>query len=214
MTVPKRSRCRSILKWGGLAACAAILVAWSFDARWNPSSFLVAAIATGLLWWPDLPRHASGPANPVVRIFKRTGISICVVILVLWAVSISRTIQYLQWNRNSLFIVESSGRNLRIQWHTQGTPAGRCKSLSGWRSIKGTRALRPFRVRMSHDGIINLPYSLAFAIWAAPTTFLWYLHGRRILPGHCQKCGYDLTGNVSGICPECGKPCEPDARAT
>ena len=23
-------------------------------------------------------------------------------------------------------------------------------------------------------------------------------------PGHCQDCGYDLTGNVSGVCPECG----------
>lgn len=22
--------------------------------------------------------------------------------------------------------------------------------------------------------------------------------------GHCQACGYDLTGNVSGVCPECG----------
>ena len=26
----------------------------------------------------------------------------------------------------------------------------------------------------------------------------------RIPPGHCQKCGYDLTGNESGTCPECG----------
>jgi len=24
--------------------------------------------------------------------------------------------------------------------------------------------------------------------------------------GHCLECGYDLTGNVSGVCPECGKP--------
>jgi hypothetical protein len=24
-------------------------------------------------------------------------------------------------------------------------------------------------------------------------------------PGHCQNCGYNLTGNVSGRCPECGK---------
>jgi len=24
--------------------------------------------------------------------------------------------------------------------------------------------------------------------------------------GHCRKCGYNLTGNVSGICPECGEP--------
>jgi rubrerythrin len=22
----------------------------------------------------------------------------------------------------------------------------------------------------------------------------------------CSYCGYDLTGNVSGVCPECGKP--------
>jgi hypothetical protein len=27
---------------------------------------------------------------------------------------------------------------------------------------------------------------------------------RRSEPGHCLHCGYDLTGNVSGICPECG----------
>jgi hypothetical protein len=25
-------------------------------------------------------------------------------------------------------------------------------------------------------------------------------------PGHCQNRGYDLTGNVSGRCPECGQP--------
>ena len=25
----------------------------------------------------------------------------------------------------------------------------------------------------------------------------------RLPPGHC-RCGYDLTGNVSGTCPECG----------
>ena len=26
-------------------------------------------------------------------------------------------------------------------------------------------------------------------------------------PAHlCRQCGYDLTGNVSGVCPECGRP--------
>ena len=27
---------------------------------------------------------------------------------------------------------------------------------------------------------------------------------RRYPPGHCRKCGYNLTGNVSGKCSECG----------
>jgi len=32
----------------------------------------------------------------------------------------------------------------------------------------------------------------------------------RILnPMLCRGCGYDLTGNVSGICPECGRPIDP-----
>ena len=27
---------------------------------------------------------------------------------------------------------------------------------------------------------------------------------RRRKRGECEECGYNLTGNVSGICPECG----------
>ncbi|MCP4251307.1 MAG: hypothetical protein GY778_30090 [bacterium] len=27
---------------------------------------------------------------------------------------------------------------------------------------------------------------------------------RKPRPGRCDQCGYDLTGNVSGRCPECG----------
>ncbi len=29
----------------------------------------------------------------------------------------------------------------------------------------------------------------------------------------CFECGYDLTGNTSGVCPECGMPCPRDRRA-
>lgn len=27
---------------------------------------------------------------------------------------------------------------------------------------------------------------------------------RRVRRGVCLRCGYDLTGNISGVCPECG----------
>ena len=36
------------------------------------------------------------------------------------------------------------------------------------------------------------------------------LRSRRRL-GRCAGCGYDLTGNVSGVCPECATPAVPTA---
>ena len=33
--------------------------------------------------------------------------------------------------------------------------------------------------------------------------------GYRLRHGLCLACGYDLTGNVSGTCPECGSPTWP-----
>ena len=32
---------------------------------------------------------------------------------------------------------------------------------------------------------------------------------RRPPAGVCAKCSYDLTGNMSGVCPECGTAAEP-----
>ncbi|MBN1343421.1 MAG: hypothetical protein JXQ73_12110 [Phycisphaerae bacterium] len=38
----------------------------------------------------------------------------------------------------------------------------------------------------------------------APTVLAFW-RGKRIPTGHCQHCGYDLTANTTGICPECGE---------
>ena len=51
----------------------------------------------------------------------------------------------------------------------------------------------------------------SYAIWpglcavAVSTAVLWLFRPRRKLPNHCEQCGYNLTGNVSGVCPECGE---------
>ena len=34
----------------------------------------------------------------------------------------------------------------------------------------------------------------------------WKLRWQRVEPGTCVRCDYNLTGNVTGICPECGEP--------
>lgn len=36
----------------------------------------------------------------------------------------------------------------------------------------------------------------------------------RACAGLCQSCGYNLTGNVSGTCPECGTPISDKLKAT
>jgi len=43
-----------------------------------------------------------------------------------------------------------------------------------------------------------------FATVAVTTALLWRHDDHRISPGHCNNCNYNLTGNVSGTCPECG----------
>jgi hypothetical protein len=42
-------------------------------------------------------------------------------------------------------------------------------------------------------------------VMALPLLFFWWLDRRHIPPHCCQSCGYDLTGNTSGVCPECGQ---------
>jgi hypothetical protein len=55
---------------------------------------------------------------------------------------------------------------------------------------------------------VTLPYWLLLTGAAIPTTWLWRRRRRRYSPGKCRECGYNLTGNTSGRCPECGTPIE------
>jgi hypothetical protein len=50
-----------------------------------------------------------------------------------------------------------------------------------------------------------LPLVTALAL----ATYLW-LHPKRKVEPLCGKCGYNLTGNTSGACPECGSPTNHD----
>ncbi len=49
----------------------------------------------------------------------------------------------------------------------------------------------------------RIPFWLLMAAVLPLVLWSWRL-GRAIPQGKCQVCGYDLTGNVSGLCSECG----------
>ncbi|NOX58689.1 MAG: hypothetical protein GXP29_07505 [Planctomycetes bacterium] len=51
---------------------------------------------------------------------------------------------------------------------------------------------------------IILPIWIPLLLAAVVTVWLWKWD--RPPKSGCVKCGYNLTGNVSGICPECGVP--------
>ena len=60
-------------------------------------------------------------------------------------------------------------------------------------------------------GVPLLGLSVAFAAYP----FAAFIRGpvlrpwRRRRKGLCLNCGYDLRGNVSGVCPECGREAKP-----
>lgn len=58
-------------------------------------------------------------------------------------------------------------------------------------------------------GALTVAWQVAFPlllplVLSSVVTALLYRRVRRIRPGHCSTCGYNLTGNESGICSECG----------
>ncbi len=59
--------------------------------------------------------------------------------------------------------------------------------------------------------ILNQPWGshgIRLPFWpvllASAAAFAYSARRGRPAAGHCHSCGYDLTGNVSGRCPECG----------
>lgn len=86
------------------------------------------------------------------------------------------------------------------------------KSLTlGYRESYGLTMPRFSRGSIFGSGANNIP-----GVWAVWLPFWPFVLGNVVLallawrlrrpppPGHCRTCGYDLTGNVTGMCSECG----------
>ncbi|MGD2110663.1 MAG: hypothetical protein PVI86_14890 [Phycisphaerae bacterium] len=110
----------------------------------------------------------------------------------------------------SSFMLVVDGLELRV-WH--------------WLSVPNTRTPRKFEVSLLGFGLMSeasntpIPSGLVTHRVSGPAWLLALILGgypvvsffrgpvrvwRRRRLGSCVTCGYDLTGNVSGICPECG----------
>jgi len=102
-----------------------------------------------------------------------------------------------------------------VTWQTS-IPSGPTFRMMGFQVahypwFKGSK-LADGRDYLTHVGThwsMDVPFVALFLLFAvAPAIRIGIAWRGRVadLRGRCQKCRYDLTGNPSGVCPECGSP--------
>ena len=142
---------------------------------------LLLCLAMALMWWPSYHKQ-----------FYVTHIA--------WPQSYQRI--SLHQGRLNGWAVMQNMRDRPEGWYVATVPTGTMGAGEGW----GFRFDSIQRPGYSHRSLM-VPLWFACPLTALPTAlwlFAFARRRRRVLSGHCVVCGYNLTGNVSGKCPECG----------
>jgi hypothetical protein len=78
------------------------------------------------------------------------------------------------------------------------------------RRTLGIAFVNEFRSSGHHVVMVGVPgWQVALMTAVLPVVWWWVRRRRRLRAkraGLCGSCGYDLHGNESGVCPECGTP--------
>ncbi|NLE61621.1 MAG: hypothetical protein GX616_24980, partial [Planctomycetes bacterium] len=152
------------------------------------------------------------------RMLKWAGLVLSLLIAVAWVVSFRWCLEYRQAIRRGAPPATQQALQ-RVLKSSHSGQSVRCREvrLSRGRSRCGTWVCRPWELgwqvrvppaspwwrpyyhRSAGGTLVLIPLWMPFLIVALPTGLLWWRGRSRIPPGHCQKCGYNLTGNVSGV---------------
>lgn len=175
------SRKRRVAKWVGLCVCVFILIAWA------ASSIIHFGVTH-----PIIPRIQSGTADSYSN-----GKKIATGPPMYWA------------RYDSLFhgqiTINGLASTVNDGWMVGGI-GGLGLSLDNFGFVP-PRAWRGSTIPGAPASlVVMIPMWLPFIVIAVLTALLWH-RDRRPPTGHCDLCGYDLTGNESGVCPECAAPC-------
>jgi len=137
------------------------------------------------------------------RVLKWGGLVLSLLIAAAWAVSIRWEVGQRVWDRPRFYLRAGliAGR-LVYAYDAAPRPTPR---RSFWFFERNPWPAQWFLEvdKWGNLWSISLPLWIPFLLVATPAAILWW-RDRRFPPGHCQHCGYDLTGNTSGTCPECG----------
>ena len=137
--------------------------------------------------------------NRLRRVMKWVGLFACFTFLVGWCLSIYG---YVEVDYGRFTVIAQCGGVQVVQQRGPHFHVTRLKH--GWFQNSCLWLVPHAMSTASMKVWLFVPFWIPFLAFAIPTVILWR-RDRRFPPGHCQKCGYDLTGNESGLCPECGK---------
>jgi len=179
---------------------------------------------------------------PILRLWKRPSprrlvgalSAVCVLLAALWTASRIVTVTFDGANVHlrltegdvAMFVYRQS-LPPGVSWSTGPFPPNQRPLLTGipwgtgWNVYRGipplTVGTRGYFAWRGGDFTLRLPLDGLFLVFIVPTIVL-ARPDRRAWVGHCKRCAYDLTGNISGVCPECGTKCEnaetPNAETT
>ena len=131
------------------------------------------------------------------RLVRHAGLALAVALLFLWVSSMRYTFGYLGTSGAVYF---ESGGFAVFATHGQ-IPA------TGWMGVGQSRW--PVVWWFAVPAMVPLTAGWMPLLAAVVPTALTFAR-RRIPPGHCRQCRYDLHGNTSGVCPECGTTIETE----
>ena len=140
------------------------------------------------------------------RLSKWMGLALSAAIALCWIANLrwNITLEIANWDlgiRNGAVFVQRNERKHGMP-NKKGIRVG-IYPASGWSDL----ALRPQRDSWEDHfyqiTAYHVPLWMPFGLFTITTACLWHLD-RHPAPGKC-RCGYDLTGNTSGRCPECGR---------
>ncbi len=136
------------------------------------------------------------------RVVKWAGLAICLLMILVFGAAEFRSFGY----KGDTWFVASWRGSLATGW---------CSQWPGWSAGEGWFINTPWPDHLdifiaplvkpvsTGGNIFLVPHGLLLPVVALATAFVWW-RDRPPPKGHCQSCGYELTGNVSGVCPECG----------
>lgn len=146
------------------------------------------------------------------RFAKWVGIGFCALIALVWVISGWWHVAYV--TRSSRIVAMEEGG---LAYYTLLDPVriaanGEVKLYELGVSVirvRGTWQLMPTYFTDGTYRHVFVGCWIPLLLIALPTGLLFWRDRRRFPVGYCNKCGYDLTGNTSSRCPECGTGVRP-----